>query len=309
MADYATPPAELSIVPELVAKLLEEQYPELAKEEIEPFEQGWDNVLLRIGGKHLARMPRREVAVELLRNEQMVLPKIASRLPVPIPAPIFAGRPSPEYPWPWSITPWLEGLPAAQAPLSGRGAMQLAEFWAALHSLDPALMPDECVPNPVRGVPLEARRNAYYERLEQMAMHGEPVEAALPAVWEAAISAPYSQQPTITQGDPHARNILTANGELAAVIDWGDVTRGDAASDLASFWMLVNDASVRGNAIDRYANLATHSDALEGFTALMARARGWALLYGLVLRVTGLVDHPVHAQMGLDTLRNLREPP
>jgi aminoglycoside phosphotransferase (APT) family kinase protein len=36
----------------------------------------------------------------------------------------------------------------------------------------------------------------------------------------------------------HPRNILVDRGRLSAVIDWGDVTRGDPATDLAAIWML-----------------------------------------------------------------------
>jgi hypothetical protein len=39
--------------------------------------------------------------------------------------------------------------------------------------------------------------------------------------------------------------------------------------------------------------------------ATLARARGWAVMYGVLLLETGRHDHPRHAKMGADTLRRL----
>ena len=44
-------------------------------------------------------------------------------------------------------------------------------------------------------------------------------------------------------------------------------------------------------------------------TARAARARGWAVFFGVILLETGLHDHPRHAKMGADTLRRIGEDP
>ena len=74
-----------------------------------------------------------------------------------------------------------------------------------------------------------------------------------------------------------------------------DVCAGDPASDLASVWGLFESADARRTAIDTYGM----SD------ATLARARGWAVFYGVILLETGRHDHPRHAKMGADTLRRL----
>jgi hypothetical protein len=43
--------------------------------------------------------------------------------------------------------------------------------------------------------------------------------------------------------------------------------------------------------------------------ATWARAKGWALLFGVLLLATGLVDHPRHAAIGERTLRRVVEGP
>ena len=56
-----------------------------------------------------------------------------------------------------------------------------------------------------------------------------------------ALGEPVDAAPTWVQGDPHPRNVLVRNGEIVAMLDWGDLCAGDRASDLASVWMLFSD--------------------------------------------------------------------
>jgi aminoglycoside phosphotransferase (APT) family kinase protein len=86
---------------------------------------------------------------------------------------------------------------------------------------------------------------------------------------------------------------------LSAVIDWGDLARGDRATDLAAIWMLLGDVHERETAMRLY-------DASEH---TWRRARGWAFLFGITLLDTGLIDHPRHARMGERTLRRLSAGP
>ena len=82
------------------------------------------------------------------------------------------------------------------------------------------------------------------------------------------------------------------DGALSAIIDWGDITSGDVATDLASVWMLFEKPGARRRALECYE--ATESE--------RARAKAWAVLFGAVLLETGLVDNPRHAEMGARTL-------
>ena len=99
-------------------------------------------------------------------------------------------------------------------------------------------------------------------------------------------------------GDLHARNVLVEGGVITGVIDWGDITSGDVATDLASIWMLFADKNARKRAIAAYGK----SD-----EATLARAKGWAVLFGAVLLDTGPVDNQRHAAMGEKTLRRIHE--
>jgi len=110
------PAAEIDIPVELVRDLLREQHRDLADLPLRVLANGWDNVLVRIGEELVARLPRRAVAVDLIRREQEWLPQLAPALPLPIPVPVRLGRPGCGYPWPWTVLAYLPGEPAAVTP-------------------------------------------------------------------------------------------------------------------------------------------------------------------------------------------------
>ena len=58
--------------------------------------------------------------------------------------------------------------------------------------------------------------------------------------WVAALRAPrYSPLPVWLHGDLHPAHILVHQGRVSGVIDFGDITSGDPASDLSVAWMLL----------------------------------------------------------------------
>lgn len=291
-----TPPAELEVDAPLVRRLLSEQHADLSDLPITPLDAGWDNAMFRLGERILVRLPRRAAAAGLIEHEQRWLPELAVRLPVATPAPLRVGLPGEGYPWRWSVLPWFEGEAADLAPLRPDQAGAVAAFWRALHTTAPSDAPT----NPVRGVPLDVRVEAVAERMARLTRNTAAISPAIRQVWEAALAAPTSFEPTWLHGDLHARNVLSVDGRLAAVIDWGDMARGDRASDLAALWMLLPDQASREAARQAYGD----EDA-----ALWARAKGWAVLFGVMLLDSGLVDHPRHAAMGALTLARIEEGP
>ncbi|MEC5181785.1 phosphotransferase, partial [Arthrobacter sp. CG_A4] len=158
------------------------------------------------------------------------------------PVPVHAGRPTPDFPYPWSIVRWVPGTAAADVHPAGRGpaAEGLADFLLSLH------VPAETgVPvNPFRGVPLLDRDASVLEWLVDRERY--PQAAALKAVWAQACAAKaWDRPPIMLHGDLHPGNILlTDRGSLAGVIDFGDVGAGDPAVDLAVGW-LTFDAGAR----------------------------------------------------------------
>jgi aminoglycoside phosphotransferase (APT) family kinase protein len=289
----ATPPAEVAIDAGLVKSLLQAQHPDLADRRISPAASGWDNAIFRLGDDLCVRLPRRAASAALLVNEQRWLPALQTRLPLSIPAPIRIGLACAEYPWSWSVLPWLSGVTADQSNLLADEGIVLAKFLKALHTPAPPTAPQ----NPYRGVPLAQRAAAVEERMERLDRTTQSVGNAIRSIWKDALAAPIDVDTTWIHGDLHARNVLVQAERLRAIIDWGDLCQGDRATDLAAIFMWLPDGGSQAMAMTEYG----------GSPATWLRARGWAVLFGLVLLETGLTDHPPHAAMGARILRNLND--
>ncbi|MET7426613.1 aminoglycoside phosphotransferase family protein [Dactylosporangium sp. NPDC005555] len=287
-----TPAAEIGISESLVAALVRTQHPAYAGRP-RLVANGWDNAVYRLGEEWSVRLPRRAVAVPLLVNEQRWLPELARLLPVPVPVPVAVGEPAGAYPWPWSINPWLPGLPATTVPVASRGtfAAGLARCLAALHVPAPADAPR----NEFRGVPLTGRAVAVRERLTT----GDH-PAGLLEVWEDALAAPpWDGSPVWLHADPHPANlVLGGDGRLAGLIDFGDLTSGDPATDLAAAWMVFDQP---GRAVFR----STLGDLAPDAT--WRRARGWALSIGSAIAASS-ADNPAMAAIGAHTLEQVLLP-
>nr|WP_216645632.1 aminoglycoside phosphotransferase family protein [Isoptericola halotolerans] len=282
----------------LVRALLAEQHPDLAALPLRPVAEGWDNVMLRLGDDLAVRVPRREIAAHLVEHEQQWLPVLAARLPVAVPVAVRVGRPSPAlgYPWSWSVVPWIAGLRAADVPVEQRrtAAGPLAAFHRALHVPAP---PDAPV-NPFRSAALPTRGAAVHGRVERGIV---PDGDRVLALWSRLVDAPaWDGPPLWIHGDPHPGNLVLDDGAsaephgLAAVVDFGDMTSGDPATDLAAAWLVLDATgrTVYGEALsDRY----PHDD------PVWLRARGWALTMSTSMLESG-PEHEWVRRMGAEAL-------
>lgn len=286
------PAAEITLTERQVRELLEAEFPELAGLPLRLVAEGWDNAVWRLG-EHLAvRLPRRAVAAELILHEQRALPLLAERATVAVPLPLGVGVPRGPMPWAWSVVPWFPGRPLLEVPRPMRGSVApaLAAFLKAIHVLAPSDAPR----NPVRGVPLAARSAAVEQRLGTGLV---PRSGELRLAWQEALAAPgFSGAPVWLHGDLHAGNVVvtdTGSGglALAAVVDFGDVTAGDPATDLAAAWLSF-DAAGRREFRAAYG---------RNENALWDRARGWAVALATAFCANSL-DDPGMAQLGRETV-------
>ncbi len=230
-----TPAAEVEITAGTVRALLREQHPDLAALPLADGASGWDNVIYRLGDALSVRLPRRATSAVLIEHEQHWLPDLAVGLPLPVPVPVRIGAPGCGYPWRWTVGPWLPGRPAELDPPEdlGLAAALLGEFLAALHRPAPAHAPS----NPYRGVPLAERSGRLVAGLDLL--EGSVDRATVMDRWSALVDTPAWSGPSLwLHGDVHPLNLLVDDGRLSAVIDFGDITAGDPACDLAVGWML-----------------------------------------------------------------------
>lgn len=274
--------------------LLTDQCPMLADLPLRRHAAGWDNELFRLGESLLVRLPRHAAAAPLIENEIRWLPTLAAHVSVETPVPVFAGRPSEAFPWAWSVVNWIPGRCAADVPVADRApaAEALADFLLSLHVPAPLDAPA----NPFRGLSLDQ------ERLDERArslLAGHPDAGALLERWAAWSTAPEWDLPDLwVHGDLHPLNlVLDERGALRGVLDWGDLTVGDPACDLATAWLTFD-------APGRRAFVARIDDGGLYDPSAWTRARAWALYLGLVF-VTHSDDAPALRAVGEHALAEL----
>lgn len=284
-----TPGAEIDIGEPLVRSLLIEQCPDLAGLALVEVASGWDNVMFRLGEDLSVRLPRRALAAALVEHEQRWLPGLARALPLPVPSPIRIGRPGSGYPWSWSVCRWLPGTSATRISPEDpfEAAETLGAFLSALHREAPADAPV----NPYRGVALDRREAGVIQRAAQLA---DLIDAdAVVTCWTELASTPrWSAPPVWLHGDLHPGNVLVHEGRVSAVIDFGDITSGDPATDLAVAWMM----------FPAEARPVFRAAAGGRDDATWLRARAWALSLGLAYLARS-ADNPTFARLGADVLR------
>lgn len=270
MAD--SPAAEITLGEHEVRELVRIVAPELAALPLTRFAEGWDNVTWRLGSTLAVRIPRRDVAGPLIRHEQLALPLLSMQLAtanIRTPLPVFVGSPSADFPWPWSIVPWLPGTQALGIPRRDNTtwAAELATALVALHRDAPANAPR----NPVRGVPLRERDESIRSRLAELPA---AIAGPLGKLWQTGLDVTPATESVWIHGDLHPGNILIDGERLSALIDFGDVTSGDPAYDLAAGWLAFD---AEGRHVFRRATRRRYDE------ATWVRARAWAAAVATIL--------------------------
>ena len=283
---------EFEITAEVVRDLLRDQHPDLADRPVRLGARGWDNQLWRLGDDLAVRLPWATPSADaLLLKEHAWVPVLAPGLPLPVPVPQRLGAPSERYPRPWIVTTWVRGEPADRAPVTAgtAAADALAAFLSALHQPAPAGAP---VGRDTRGGPLADSADGFARLLAGAVKRGlimdpDPVRA----VWEDAVAAPAWDGPALwLHADLHPANVLTADGALCGVIDFGDLRAGDPACDLAAGWILLPTDAVdrfRGACRRAVHAVAGGAEPSRVDAATWRRARGWAVIKALACMLIG----------------------
>ncbi len=95
-------------------------------------------------------------------------------------------------------------------------------------------------------------------------------------------------------GDLHPANVLVHEGRISAVIDFGDITSGDPATDLSVAWMMF-DPGQRVTLRDAAGDVDDDT---------WARARGWALALAVAI-LAGSADNQVMQGIARGTLASV----
>jgi aminoglycoside phosphotransferase (APT) family kinase protein len=214
----AKPPLDTPVDETFARKLIATQFPALGDASIRHIGEGWDNAAYLVAEHLVFRFPQRKICGPLVQKEIANLPMLAPLLPYPIPVPLYSGKASDEYPYPFVGYELLYGAPADTRQLNESEHRQLARdlgrFLRALHNLDPA-------PFRALGLPDDEIGKLDPKRL-------------------GVDEAPLEGEPSIVHGDLYEKHLLLDHrNRLCGVIDWGDLHFGLPAVDLSSVHMVL----------------------------------------------------------------------
>ena len=263
MSDHDKIPVDVPLVQQLIA----EQFPEWADLEIRPVEfSGWDNKTFHLGNHMTVRLPSHAEYSGQVEKEQHWLPKLAVHLPLPIAMPLAMGKPGAGYPLHWSIYKWLEGSTASIERIKALSqfATILGGYLNALQQCDASGGPLAGEHNFYRGGSLAIYDTESRQAIENL--EDKNYAKATMEVWELALASSWKLPPVWIHGDIAIGNLLVNNGQLSAVIDFGQLGIGDPACDLAIAWTLFTGESRE-----------SFRAGLKLDNATWARGRGWAL--------------------------------
>jgi aminoglycoside phosphotransferase (APT) family kinase protein len=293
--------AELVVSPELARELIREQFPGLGRS-IEPLGSGWDNTAYLVDGKLVFRFPRRSIAVPLIETEARVLPRLAPRLPLPIPCPEWLGAATERFPWPFAGYRKVVGHPATDVELSPAerraAAAPLASFLRALHAIPTAglgLTSDEWSRTDfVSRMPMLAERLRGLEDAGLIADGGPWLR-----LFEADGFPGPSPRAVVVHGDLSEGHVLLDDARrVCGVIDWGDVHAGDPALDLSILYRFF-PASARGDFLRVYGDI-------DARTARAARLRGAFVAISSTIYAHSIGD-AAFVPMGLTAMEHVLE--
>lgn len=192
---------------------------------VEVVEDGWDSLVLDVGGEWIVRVPRREDVRGSLAAEIQLLPELAPTLPVPIPLFEHATETAVVY-------RKLPGAPIDDPrPALGR---QAGRFLAALHAFPVDRARELGVPS--HDLDWRDRYRRFTREVLDAAgpVLGPEAEAMVAQYLED--DANFAFAPRLVHADLGAAHLLAEGDELTGVIDWGDARIGDPALDFA--WLL-----------------------------------------------------------------------
>ncbi|HET8587876.1 MAG TPA: phosphotransferase [Candidatus Limnocylindria bacterium] len=270
--------AEVVVDETLARALLDEQFPALPVRSLRKLAEGWDNTVWLANEAIVFRFPRRLIAIAGVEREIQMLPELAPLLPSPVPQPVFVGRRTDAFAWPFFGAPLLPGCELADAGLTDAGraalAAPLGRFLRVLHA--PELVErfgDRLPTDPNRRADMTRRVPMTRQRLDELRQRGL-WDAPSPAWLEEAETLAPSSATAVTHGDLHVRHLLVDDsGALSGVIDWGDIGRSDPAIDLPAYWSVL-PRSARRKFVAAYGPISS---------AALLRARVLALFLSATL--------------------------
>lgn len=273
--DLGPVPERVAVDSAQVGRLIEDQFPRWAHLPVRPVaDGGWDNWTFHLGADLVVRLPSAGEYAQAVEKEQRWLPMLAPILPLPIPVPLAVGAATSDFPHPWSVYGWLDGVTAKPERIAEplQFAADLAGFLTALRDVSPDDGPRPGVHNWYRGGSLGTFDAGTQRALAVLQGRVDVDLKRAETLWAEALAAPWDGVDHWFHGDLAEGNLLVNDsGQLCAVIDFGTCGVGDPSCDLAVAWTLMTPEA-----------RPEFEERLGVDTGSWSRGRGWALWKALV---------------------------
>jgi len=243
-------PIDAGLVRALVDRVMP-QYADLPVRRLDA--SGSTNALFRLGTDLLVRLPRQPGGSATIAKEARWLPVLGPSLPVAVPEVVAVVEPDNAFPERWSVVRWIDGkhpeVVTPETPADPRRADLAADLAELVLALRVAEVPGDAVGDQdlrwYRGEPLAAidavtRQNIC--RCRTLGDFGFDLDAA-ERLWDDAMRLPGVKDRPPSRwyhGDLAAENLLMRDGCLAALLDFGGLSIGDPAVDLAVAWEVLD---------------------------------------------------------------------
>lgn len=233
---------QLDVGTDVAVRLVLDLLPHLSGDDIRPLDTAaTTSQIFRVGHDLIARFPLERadpVAAETaLTAEHRAMNEFALHCQVPSPRLIAIGRPSDDYPMPWSIQTWVPGVTPGPAMLEGSTefALDLANLIAELRSIDTL---SRTFRGPGRGGSLtdhDTWVQLCLKRSELLLPVGK-----LTAMWSRWRQLKRVQPDVMSHRDLIPANLLVDGTRLIGVLDTGGFSPADPALDLVVAWHLLD---------------------------------------------------------------------
>ncbi|GED59031.1 phosphotransferase [Brevibacillus formosus] len=230
--------ADWEVSAPLASSLIFRQFPRLSSMPIKLIGCGWDNVVFRVGDEYVFRFPRRNVAVELIKKEGVLLPMLAAFLTIPYPKPFFYGEPTNDYPFPFLGYTYVPGtLPKGLTDEQrASSAVALATFLKGLHAFPLQRAREHGIEHDHRNLlDIAQRKEKMQTFLSTLAVHiSEEDRDAIANYLGQVVRDRIRPREVLLHGDLHVKNMLVDEaGQISGIIDWGDLNVGHPGADVS----------------------------------------------------------------------------
>jgi aminoglycoside phosphotransferase (APT) family kinase protein len=289
---------QLTVSPEAVRELVDEQLPELRGLAIRTVDsEGTVNAIFRIGDHFAARFALEPSDAGSMRrqleSEARAARELAGRTRFATPEPVALGEPGPGYPLPCSVQTWLPGVTATDEDpgQSAAFAHDLAEFICGVRAIETG---GRTFGGHGRGGDLRSH-DAWMETCFGHSRQLLDVPR-LCRTWEVMRLLPRSAAGDVmNHGDLIPGNVLVSGGRLAGVIDVGGLGPADRALDLVAAWHLLEAGPRRVLRDD------LGCDDLE-----WERGKAWAFEQAMGAAWYYAESNPAMSRMGRHTLERIQ---